>query len=460
MTDTAPPRNQKNQQKPANTTAPTFAAMPPHNHELERGLIGAIIRRHEALDEVVDIITTDDFRDPIARECWIHAQKLHADGDPVELVPLYAALNAAKSSITPSMLSDMLQAAPIAAIPLARQIRALSERRAIMQAAAGLFEAAADTRLDTAAAANMAARVVDDILAGRVMRHAETLQDVVARVVYAAMHGSQIRPVLTPYEHLNRITGGLHPGELVVLAGRPGTGKTALALNIAAAAMAHHAVGVFSLEMSRESLVQRMAATACSLDAQKFRRGVYTQSDIQALQRYKISCSHPDIGGRTPMRISDTPRTDPDSIRAECRAWKRTGGLDLVIIDYLQLIQPPTARKESTREREVADITRSLKALAIELGVPIVLLAQLNRAVETRKDASTAPTPRLSDLRESGSIEQDADQVWFLSPWNAAQNDVDIVQVRLTVAKSRSSATGAVPMEFVRRHLRYQEASV
>jgi replicative DNA helicase len=186
------------------------------------------------------------------------------------------------------------------------------------------------------------------------------------------------------------------------------------------------------------------------VNAQAFRTRRFTPGELIQIREFQ------SFADRWDAKMFDSPRVDPELIRAECRKWKRSMGLDLVVIDYLQLVQSGGgSRKDQNREREVAEISRSIKHLAIELDIPVLLLAQLNRSVENREDK----TPRLSDLRESGSIEQDSDMVWFLSPWDTSSGAHPVVNVKLSVAKSRSSSTGHVMLQYVRRFLRFDEVA-
>jgi replicative DNA helicase len=424
-----------------------IATPPPCSPEAERGLIGALLTRASVIDAVAEIVTVDDFHDQTARDCFRAILKLHRNGQPVDLVSTYIELTEMGSAVTSPMLAGMVDAAPVSAVNVARTVKSMSNRRSIMQAATELFSQAADLTADVMLAANDAARVVDHVLSGRAGAGRQNLRDIVAGMVAKAMTGEKVRTIPTPFHELNLITGGLHSGEMITLAGRPGTGKTALALNVASSAMfAGNTVGIFSLEMSQESLAERLCASTMSINAQAFRTRNFNHGELLLIQEFQ------NYADTMPAKVFDSPRVDPDTIRAECRKWKRQGGLDLVIIDYLQLIQS-AGRKDQGREREVAEISRSIKQLAIELEIPILLLAQLNRSVETREDK----TPRLSDLRESGSIEQDSDMVWFLSPWHTASAALPVVDVKLTVAKSRSSATGHVNLKYVRRFLRFDE---
>ncbi|MDY0227244.1 MAG: DnaB-like helicase C-terminal domain-containing protein [Desulfomicrobium apsheronum] len=428
---------------------PFLSTSLPCSPEAERGLVGALLLRSSAVDDVAEIVTPDDFHDVPAKESFTAILKLNRKGQPVDLVSAYIELTEMGSQVTSTMLSQMTSAAPIASVVnVARKVKAMSNRRSIMQASTELFSQAADLTADVMATANNTARVVDHVLSGRAGAGRQDLKDIVAGMVAKAMTGECVRTIPTPFRDLNMITGGLHSGEMITLAGRPGTGKTALALNVASSAMfAGNRVGIFSLEMSQESLAERLCAATMSINAQAFRTRNFNHGELLLIQEFQ------NYADTMPAKVFDSPRVDTDMIRAECRKWKRQEGLDLVIIDYLQLIQSTSTKREQNREREVAEISRSIKQLAIELDLPIILLAQLNRSVETREDKS----PRLSDLRESGSIEQDSDMVWFLSPWNTANAGIPVVDVKLTVAKSRSSATGHVMLRYVRRFLRFDE---
>lgn len=430
---------------------PFFAKALPQSPEAERGVIGGVLARPDLYDEVCAILSQDDFYDVLARDCFKAMRGCIDRGDDINVVTLFIVMSEAGSTVTSVQVADLLQNAPITGtISLAKRVRELSERRAVVHASIKLFESAQNVAMPIKDAANDAARLIDNVLAGRSATGRQDLREIVASMVAKAESGEQVRTILTPYEQLNFITGGLHAGEMITLAGRPGTGKTALALNCATSAMfAGNRVGFFSLEMSQESLAERMCAATMSINAQAFRTRRFNPGEIDLIREFQ------NYADRMQAKVFDSPRVDPDMIRAECRKWGRSMGLDLVIIDYLQLVQPMTGKKDSTREREVAEISRSIKQLAIEMDVPVLLLAQLNRSVENREDK----TPRLSDLRESGSIEQDSDMVWFLSPWNTASASHPVVDVKLSVAKSRSSSTGHVMLQYVRKNLRFDEVA-
>ena len=280
-----------------------------------------------------------------------------------------------------------------------------------------------------------------------VMRALENLEAVQKRVQAGL---SPMTGVPTGIATLDRNTLGLQPGSLVVLAARPSVGKTALALNVAVHAATKHRkkVAFFSLEMPSEQLALRMLAAEAKLDWRRL-----TQGQLQKYDWDKIATQADRIGGAS-IWLDDTFVLSPVELRSKCRKLKReNGGLDLVVVDYLQLMHAPSERSSQSREQEIATIRRSLKSLAKELEVPVVALSQLNRGVEKRK----GEPPMLSDLRESGAIEQDADVVLFLHRSEDDSREVqgggaipDTQQVQLIIAKQRQGPTGVVDLVFFR----------
>jgi replicative DNA helicase len=266
---------------------------------------------------------------------------------------------------------------------------------------------------------------------------------------------SHVTGVPTGLPWLDDTMLGLQPGTLVVLAARPSVGKTALALNIASHAATRHGKQVvfFSLEMPSDQLALRILASEAKLDSERLGKGRLNVHDWDRimLQSEKL------MGSR--VWFDDTFMLTPVELRSKCRKLKREGGLDLVVVDYLQLMHAPSPRSSQSREQEIATISRSLKALAKELEVPVLALSQLNRAVEKRK----GERPMLADLRESGAIEQDADVVMFLhrpepeKEEGEASLNADTQEVELILAKHRQGPTGLAPLVFFRRHTTFAE---
>ena len=263
----------------------------------------------------------------------------------------------------------------------------------------------------------------------------------------------RVKGISTGFTKLDEKTSGLHAGDLFILAARPSMGKTALALNIAENVAVRHRepVAVFSLEMSKESLLLRLLASHARVDAHKFRTGHMNRDDWT-----KVTASLAELGD-APIWIDDSASSTVLEMGAKARRLKRDRGLSLVIVDYIQLVVPSTNRRNANRQEEVSSISRSLKALAKELKVPVVVLSQLTRAPE-REDRK----PQLSDLRESGAIEQDADVVMFINRPNFYKTDIpeeERAKAELIIAKQRNGPTGSLNFVFLSRHTRFEEAA-
>lgn len=252
--------------------------------------------------------------------------------------------------------------------------------------------------------------------------------------------------VPTGYGDLDEMTGGLQPSDLIILAARPGVGKTSFALSVAynVAMAGGGTVGIFSLEMSREQLVQRLLAMHTNIDSQRLRTGNLREPDLQLLTEAMGRLSE------LPIYIEDTPSLSISEVRSRTRRLHAENGLDLLLIDYLQLMQ---GRRSDNRVQEVGEISRGLKALARELNVPVIALSQLSRAVEGR----TSHVPMLSDLRESGSLEQDADIVMFIYREELYDKETDKKGIaELHIAKHRNGPVGMVPLRFEANTTRFQ----
>ena len=252
----------------------------------------------------------------------------------------------------------------------------------------------------------------------------------------------------TGFSRLDGMTGGFHPGELIVLAARPAMGKTALALNIAAHVARHQPVALFSLEMSKESLMQRLLCTEARIDSHRFRDG-YLNRD----ERRRLSAALTTISGR-PILIDDAGTINVMEIASRCRRIQLEHGLALVVVDYLQLLA--SGAKTQNRTQEITEISRSLKLIARDLGVPVIALSQLSRAAELRTNNHR---PQLSDLRDSGSIEQDADVVGFIFREEVYKSDREDLRgkAELIIAKQRNGPIGRIPMTFIHAQMRFAD---
>lgn len=266
------------------------------------------------------------------------------------------------------------------------------------------------------------------------------------QITYLDEHRGEVVGVPTGYHDLDEITGGLQPSDLIILAARPSVGKTSLALSIAynVGLKAQGTVGIFSLEMSREQLVQRLIAMHTGIDTQRLRTGNIRDRDLQIVMEAMGLLSG------VPMYIEDTPGLSVMEVRSKARRLHAEVGVDLLIIDYLQLMQ---GRRSDNRVQEVSEISRGLKALARELNVPVIALSQLSRAVEGR----TSHVPVLSDLRESGSIEQDADIVMFIYREEMYDKETDKKGIaEIHIAKHRNGPLGVIPLRFEANTTQFQ----
>jgi replicative DNA helicase len=266
------------------------------------------------------------------------------------------------------------------------------------------------------------------------------------------LHGRRgtVTGVPTGFDEFDQKTCGLQPSDLIIIGGRPSMGKTAFALNIARNAAVDHEipVGIFSLEMSKEQLGMRMLCSEGGIDTHNVRRGFFADRDWAVLTRAAGTISE------APIFVDDTPALSVLELRAKARRLKRDQNLGLVIVDYLQLMRGSRSLGTEYREQEISEISRSLKALAKELNVPVMALSQLNRRVEERHDKR----PQLSDLRESGAIEQDADLIAFIyrdEVYHAESPDQGVAEI--IIGKQRNGPTGTVKLTFLSKYTRFEK---
>ncbi len=301
-------------------------------------------------------------------------------------------------------------------------------------------------------------RVGQNRAGGRTQPMQQLVSKAIDNVEVFFQRQGQLTGLATGFPDLDRMTDGLHGGEMVVIAARPSMGKTSLAMNIAAhvAISQKLPVGVFSLEMTAESLVLRMLCSNARVNLRSIREGFMSESDFAGIARSAGEMS------QAPLHIDDTPGLSVFQLRTRARRLWQQHGIKLFVIDYLQLLNSTSRRAQDNRQQEIAEISSGLKALAKELNVPVIVLAQLNRDVE--KDKSRKP--RMSDLRESGSIEQDADLVGLLYKPNSEEDDVTRVDeggeglaINLLIAKQRNGPTGDVPLTFLKQFTRFESAA-
>ena len=420
----------------------------PNSPEAEQSVIGAMIMDRDAIADVIDIVNADDFYQKQNGILFEAMTELYREGKPVDLVTLQNKLK--KKDVPESMKSlefirDLLEVVPTSAN--AKQYATIVREKATLRK---LIKVTEDITTECYLGKDDVTEILDHTEKNvfGLLQQASGREEFVPidKVVLntldaieeAASSAGRVTGIATGFTDLDYKLSGLHPSELIIVAARPAMGKTAFVLNIAqkAAVRDHVPTAIFSLEMSKEQLVTRMMAMEAMVDSQSIRTG-----DLQETDWEKIMESAGTIG-RSPLIIDDTPGINITEIRAKCRKLKLEKNIGMVVIDYLQLIQGSNKRGGS-REQEISEISRSLKILAKELDVPVIALSQLSRAAEQRPDHR----PMLSDLRESGAIEQDADIVMFLyrdDYYNQDSEKKDIAEI--IIAKHRGGSTGTVEL--------------
>jgi replicative DNA helicase len=439
----------------------------PHNIEAEQAVLGALLLDETAFDQVATHLKTGDFYLLAHQHVFAACEELARESQTIDPVLVNHRLDA-RGLLGPAVPKELVFGLARGVgvtgnvVHYARVVQDLSRGRRMMLTAQRVvergYESGANVQqfLDTAQQEVFGAAQGSSIetlkkIEEPMMRAVENLEAVQKRVLAGE---SPITGVPTGIASLDRNTLGLQPGTLTILAARPSVGKTAFALNIASAAATKHGrkVAFFSLEMPSEQLALRLLAAEAKLDWRKI-----TQGQLGRYEWDKIAV-HADRISQASIWLDDNFVLTPVELRAKCRKIQRESGLDLVVIDYLQLMHAPSDRMNQSREQEIATISRSLKALANELKIPIVALSQLNRGVEKRKGEA----PMLSDLRESGAIEQDADIVMFLHRLEEEEQEragppPDTQQVQLIIAKQRQGPVATIDLVFFRTNTFFAE---
>jgi len=386
--------------------------LPPHHLEAERGVLGSILLDPQMCDEVIPILRVEDFYSEAHRRLYRTLLEMRDNGQQIDVMLLTDRLrkNGDLEAVGGAQyIAEILQSVPVAAhaVYYANLVRDKATLRALIHAAAEILRDAYDPSQDSQQLIGQAEEKIFRVHDSRTLNRLHTLQEVMGEVftlIDQRLQGKSTG-IPTHFPDLDRLTGGLHEAELIILAARPSMGKTALACNIAENVTIISKIPTLfvSLEMSRMELVQRILCSHGRIDSGKFRSGFISAQERSALVKASNELS------QTPLFIDDTPSRTVAEIAAVARRLKRRQNLGLLIIDYLQLIEPDNPK--DSRQEQVARIARRLKGLARELNVPVLCVAQLNRQVEQGREIHR---PRLSHLRESGAIEQDADVVMFV----------------------------------------------
>ncbi|MBU8905780.1 replicative DNA helicase [Desertibacillus haloalkaliphilus] len=429
---------------------------PPQNIEAEQAVLGAIFIEGQALVTASEKLAPEDFYRAAHQRIYEVMLELAEKGEPVDLVTVTSELQDRKSLDDiggVSYLSDLANAVPTAAnVEYYSQIvEEKSLLRRLIRVATNIASEGYQSEEEVDTILNEAEKTILEVShrknTGAFVSIKDVLVETYEKIEMLQNRKGDITGIPTGFVDLDGMTAGFQRSDLIIVAARPSVGKTAFALNIAqnVATKTEENVAIFSLEMGAAQLVQRMLCAEGNIDAQRMRTGGLEPDDWQKLTMAMGSLS------RAGIYIDDTPGVKVNEIRAKCRRLKQEKGLGMILIDYLQLIQG-NSRGGENRQQEVSEISRSLKALARELDVPVIALSQLSRGVESRQDKR----PMMSDIRESGSIEQDADIVAFLyrdDYYDKESENQNIIEI--IIAKQRNGPVGTCELAFVKEYNKF-----
>ncbi len=431
--------------------------LPPNNVEAEKAVIGAMMLDSDAIMVCSEILTAGEFYQQQYGIIFDALVEMYRDGIGADLVTIQNKLR--EKEVTPELYSVEYLGELLASVPTSANVKFYAEivhEKAVLRRLIKVTEQVTrECYMDSQPLEDIledTEKSVFDVIQQRGGSEFEPIRDVVLRTLdsieKAAKQKGNITGLETGFRDLDAKTAGLQKSDLILIAARPAMGKTAFVLNIAEYVALHSnsTIALFSLEMSKEQLVKRMLAMNSMVDSQKIRTGDLEDDDWD-----KLVGSVRKIGNSN-LVIDDTSGITASELRSKCRKLKIEQGLDLVIIDYLQLMTGAGKRKSDSRQQEISDISRSLKVMARELDVPVIALSQLSRAVESRPDKR----PMLSDLRESGAIEQDADIVMFIyrdEYYNPDSEKKGVAEV--IVAKQRSGPTGPVELAWLSQYTKF-----
>ena len=433
--------------------------LPPQNNEAEQSVIGAILIENEALLKAIEIVKPEDFYRESHRLIFLSMIELFEKNEPTDYITLTEHLrkkNKLEEVGGASYLTTLCEQIPTAANVeyYAKIVKEKSVLRRLIYCATEIATRGYSNLDEVGELLDFAEKSIFDITEEQIKSSVYPLKEIL-KTSFKAIENlynkkELITGVATGFTELDQMTSGFQPSDLIIIAGRPSMGKTAFALNIAhnAAYESKVPIVVFSLEMSKEQLALRMLCSEARVDAHKMRSGFLSESDWPKLTRAAGKLSE------TKIFIDDTAGMGVLEMRAKARRLKSEHGLGMVIVDYLQLMKGRGSI--DSREQEISDISRSLKALAKELKVPVIALSQLNRRVEDR----AVKKPQLADLRESGAIEQDADVILFLyrdEVYNPDSQDKGSAEI--IIGKQRNGPTGEIRLAFIDRYTRFENFS-
>lgn len=435
----------------------TLERVPPHDLAAEEGLLGSMLLSQDVALRFATAVRADEFYGIANRTVFEAMLALLGAGQPVN-DPVLLRDRVARAGVPDASvkLRDVLDGfyLPSNAEHYARAVQECAQLRRVIEAGIGMARAAYDRAQETPEILDYAGRVFMEAVERNVSENESVSLDDAAAVVCARAESGEARAgVKTGLVDLDGETNGMRNGEMIVLAARPGMGKSSLATQIVRhVALSGAPVGVFSLEVSREDFTTNLLCQHGKVDSRRVRSGRLDQGEKDRLRGARMS-----MGQGARIEIDDTSALTAMALRAKARLMKRRHKVGFIVLDYVQLMAG-AGRKGENREQEVAGVSRAVKQLARELDVPILALAQLSRAVEAREGHK----PRLSDLRESGSLEQDADQVWLLyrEAYYKPEKAEIANQAEVIIAKNRNGGTGSVELHFMREFTRFENAAM
>jgi replicative DNA helicase len=435
----------------------TLLKVPPHNFEAEQAILGGILINNDAVNQVIDILSPDDYYRESHAFIFEGMTDLYNDGQPIDIITLSQIL-ASKKTLDKSggadYLASLVEAVSTSAgiVYHAQIVRDLSVRRKLIVQCSSISEACFNEWESTEDLLELAEQSIFDIAEDQINESLDSLNDVITdsfkKLESISETDGFVTGVPTGFDAFDHLTAGLQPSDLIIIAGRPSMGKTAFALNIAynATRKTNKGVAVFSLEMSKLQLGIRLLGFDAGIDASRLRTGLLRDKEWG-----QLTDSANRLSGM-PIFIDDTSGISVLEMKAKCRRLKKKLDLGLVLIDYLQLIHGRNAYE--SRQVEISEISRMLKALAKDMNVPVVALSQLNRKVEDRPNRR----PQLSDLRESGAIEQDADVIAFIyrDEMYHPESEESRNMAEIIVAKQRNGPTGMFKLTFQKEFTRFR----
>jgi replicative DNA helicase len=434
--------------------------LPPQNIEAEEAVLGALLIDPDAIIRLATILKPEDFYRE--KHGWIYdvALSLHERREPIDFLTVCDELDRRQQLDQvggPAFITTLINAVPtsIHADYYARIVERTATRRRLIDAAGQIAGLAYQEADDVEEVVDRAEQILFGVSERRISRELVPIKQILSeyydRIEYLTLHRGEMIGIPTGFTDIDKLLGGLQRSDLVILAARPSVGKTSLALSIAhnAAKKYRQRVAVFSLEMASEQVVQRLISAETGIDSQRLRRGEIAEGEWGRFMKATSDLAE------TYLFIDDTPGISALELRSKARRLHAEVGIDLITVDYLQLMRGDF--RSENRVQEISSISRALKALARELNLPILALSQLSRGVESRTDKR----PILSDLRESGALEQDADVVIFIyrdelyNENTERKNIADII-----VAKHRNGPTGTVALFFKKELAQFREAEV